>query len=156
MKQKLWPILVWLALPGALVTAVQASDTEHLRQQVDDAERAFAQTMADRDFEAFKSFLADEAIFFAGEAPIRGTDEVAAAWAGFYEGAEPPFSWEPETVAVLDSGTLALSSGPVHNPEGKRVATFQSIWRLGPDGEWKIVFDKGSRYCEPPPPPTPD
>lgn len=150
------PILIGLALVLVPAAAALASDVEQLRQQVEDAERAFAQTMADRDFEAFKSFLADEAIFFAGEAPIRGTDEVAAAWAGFYEGAEPPFSWEPETVAVLDSGTLALSSGPVRNPEGKRVATFQSIWRLGSDGEWKVVFDKGSRYCEPPPPPTPD
>lgn len=27
--------------------------------------------------------------------------------------AEAPFSWEPAQVEVLDSGTLALSSGPV-------------------------------------------
>jgi len=150
-------ILIGFALALACVVGARAFGAEGFRQQVEDSERAFAQTMADRDFEAFKSFLADETIFFAGEAPIRGSGEVAAAWAGFYEGAEPPFSWEPETVAVLDSGTLALSSGPVRNPEGKRVATFQSIWRLGSDGEWKVVFDKGSRYCEPlPPPPTPD
>lgn len=148
--------LIGLALFLVPPAAALASDVEALRQQVEDTERAFAQTMADRDFEAFKSFLAQETIFFAGETPIRGSDEVAAAWAGFYEGTEPPFSWEPETVAVLDSGTLALSSGPVSNPEGKRVATFQSIWRIDSDGQWKVVFDKGSRYCEPPTPPTQD
>lgn len=156
MCQKHRTILIGVALALSSVSVAQASGPEQLRQQVENRERAFAQTMADRDFEAFKSFLADETIFFAGEAPIRGSDEVAAAWAGFYEGAEPPFSWEPETVAVLDSGTLALNSGPVRNPEGNRVATFQSIWRLGSDGDWKIVFDKGNRYCEPPPPPTED
>lgn len=133
-----------------------ASDLEQLRQTVSETERAFAGTMADRDFEDFKSFLAEETIFFAGETPLRGKDEVATAWEGFYEGEQAPFSWAPETVAVLDSGTLALSSGPVLNPDGQQVATFQSIWRLEPDGKWRIVFDKGSRYCEPPVSPAED
>ena len=60
---------------------------------------------------------------------------------------DAPFSWEPEQVQVLDSGTLALSSGPVRNPEGKTVATFTSIWRLEAPGVWRIVFDKGNRVC---------
>jgi hypothetical protein len=59
-----------------------------------------------------------------------------------------PFSWEPKTVVVLDSGTLALSSGPVLDPGGKHVGTFNSIWRLGPDGQWQIIFDKGSDVCD--------
>lgn len=149
-------LMACLTILLASAPTARSSDNDQLRQQVEDTEHAFAQTMADRDFEAFKTFLADETIFFAGEAPIRGSDEVAAAWAGFYEGEQAPFSWEPETVAVLDSGTLALSSGPVRNPGGKRVATFQSIWRLDSDGQWKVIFDKGSRYCEPPPVPTQD
>ena len=117
-------------------------------------EQAFAQTMADRDFEAFKSFLSEETLFFAGEAPIRGAEAVAKAWAGLYEGDAAPFSWAPETVEVLDSGTLALSSGPVWDAEGNRIATFQSIWRQESPGKWRIVFDKGSRYCEVPPAPA--
>jgi hypothetical protein len=55
-------------------------------------------------------------------------------------------------VVVLDSGALALSSGPVRNPAGERVATFQSVWRLEADGQWRIVFDKGSRDCPDPAP----
>jgi hypothetical protein len=27
--------------------------------------------------------------------------------------------------------------------------TFTSIWRLGDDGIWKIIFDKGNQACEP-------
>lgn len=153
MYKRHYSILIVLPL---LLTVAQAADLEQLRQQVEDTERAFAQSMADRDFEAFKTFLAQDTIFFAGETPIRGSEQVAAAWAGFYEGGQAPFSWEPETVAVLDSGTLALSSGPVRNAEGKRVATFQSIWRRDPDGEWKIVFDKGGQYCQPSPSSTED
>jgi hypothetical protein len=46
-------------------------------------------------------------------------------------------------VEVLDSGTLALSSGRVRDPQGTRVGTFNSVWRRASGGRWKIVFDKG-------------
>jgi ketosteroid isomerase-like protein len=122
-------------------------DLERLRQQVEDTERAFAQTMADRDHAAFTSYLADEAVFFDATTPLVGKDAVAAAWSAFFQQAEAPFSWAPETVVVLQSGTLAHSSGPVLNPAGEPIATFNSIWRREPSGAWKIVFDKGSAAC---------
>jgi ketosteroid isomerase-like protein len=127
-----------------------------LAQQVEDTERAFARTMADRDHEAFTSFLDDETIFFNGETPLRGKQQVADAWQPFFEEPEAPFSWEPQTVVVLDSGTLALSSGPVYDPAGKQVATFNSIWRREPNGRWRIVFDKGSNACNCPAQASPD
>ena len=55
-----------------------------------------------------------------------------------------------ELDALLESGTLALSSGPVRNSAGEHVATFNSIWRLEADGKWRIIFDKGSRHCPEP------
>jgi ketosteroid isomerase-like protein len=119
-----------------------------LKQQVADTERAFARTMADRNHAAFTSFLADDTIFFTSRAPLRGKQEVADFWKKFYEGPAAPFSWEPETVEVLDSGTLALSAGPVRDPQGKLVATFTSIWRLEAPGTWKIIFDKGNEVCD--------
>lgn len=102
--------------------------------------------MADRDHAAFVSFLAEETVFF-GKAPLRGKKAVADGWKAFYEGAKAPFSWEPDAVEVLDSGRLALSSGPVHDPDGKRVGTFNSVWRREADGQWRIVFDKGCPPC---------
>jgi ketosteroid isomerase-like protein len=99
--------------------------------------------MADRDHEAFISFLSEETIFFNGPIPIRGRDAVSAAWKPFYDAPQAPFSWEPEGVQVLDSGTLAISFGPVKDPNGTVVASFQSVWRLEEDGKWRVVFDKG-------------
>ena len=99
--------------------------------------------MAARDFNAFRSFLSSEAVFFSGDQALRGAEAIAAAWRPYFEAPEPPFSWRPETVEVLDSGALALSSGPVFDPSGARVGAFNSIWRREPDGAWKIVFDKG-------------
>ena len=120
-----------------------------LQQQVMDTERAFARTMATRDHGAFTGFLAEETIFFSGDQPLRGKPAVAAWWKRYFEKPEAPFSWEPENVEVLDSGQLALSTGPVRDPKGKLIATFTSIWRR--EGKaWRIVFDKGGPVCDKP------
>jgi hypothetical protein len=50
-------------------------------------------------------------------------------------------------VEVLDSGDLALSSGPVRDASGKLIATFTSIWRREAPATWRIVFDKGNPVC---------
>ena len=114
--------------------------------QVREAEMAFAKSMALRDHNAFATFVSDEALFFGGQGVLRGKDAVATAWKKYFDGNKAPFSWEPEQVEVLDSGTLALSSGPVRDPEGKQIGTFNSIWRRE-DGAWKVIFDKGCPPC---------
>ena len=134
-------------LPGCASVTPRPPGAD-LQRQVADTERAFAKTMADRDHAAFASFLSDETIFFSGAKALRGKQQVADAWKRFYDGPAAPFSWQPEVVEVLDSGTLALSSGPVRNPQGKLIATFTSIWRLEAPGTWRIVFDKGNDVCD--------
>jgi len=140
-----------VVLAGSLtgcVTNVHPSSQVDLRQQVMNTERAFAKTMADRDFTAFATFVSDEAIFFAGdEKQLHGKQEVLNWWKDFYTKPEAPFSWEPATVEVLRSGNLALSTGPVHNAQGKLIGTFSSIWRQEAPGKWRIVFDKGNQVC---------
>jgi len=115
--------------------------------QVEATERAFARSMAERDLEAFASFVSEEAVFLSGATTLRGRDEVVAQWSHYFEGPEAPFSWEPSTVELLESGTLALSTGPVLDATGTPVATFTSIWRLEATGEWRIVFDRGNEVC---------
>jgi ketosteroid isomerase-like protein len=115
-----------------------------------DTERAFAQTMARRDHVAFSAFVSEEAVFFSGDKPLHGRQEIANGWKRYYERPEAPFSWEPEAVEVLESGQLALSTGPVRDAKGKLIGTFTSIWRLEEPGKWRIVFDKGSPVCDRP------
>ena len=137
-------------LTGTLLTACAsmsgAPDLDRLQQEVLDAERGFARTMADRDHAAFRTFLSQDAIFYSGETPTRGSTAVAAAWEPFFAGPTPPFSWDPDGVQVLGSGDLALSTGPVRDPAGNIVGRFNSIWRLE-NGRWRVVFDKGSPVC---------
>ena len=147
------PEAQYRGLPGAPASPAEGAVTEELALQVRETETAFAQTMAARAHPAFESYLADEAVFFGQQRVLRGKAVVAEGWKKFFEGAEAPFSWEPERVEVLDSGTLAFSSGPVRDPEGRQIGTFNSVWRREADGRWKIVFDKGCPPCECPPKP---
>lgn len=123
--------------------AAQQTGVAALQQQVRSREEAFAKTMADRDLAAFTAFLSPEAVFVGPNGVSRGPKEIATAWKRYFDGPRAPFSWRPETGEVLASGTLALSSGPVFDPEGKRVGTFNSTWRRDADGVWRIVFDNG-------------
>ena len=106
-------------------------------------EIAFAQSMADRDLEAFAGFVSEEALFFGDDEILRGREAVVAGWSRFFEGEQAPFSWTPERVEVLDSGGLAHSSGSVVGPNHESYGQFNSIWRLEEDGQWRVVFDKG-------------
>ena len=145
-SRRAWIGIAFLAA-GAAPAAQPNARMGELRKTVWRTEEAFAKTMADRDFGAFQAFLSPEAVFWSGGIQ-RGPAAVAAVWKGFYEGPKAPFSWKPDTVEVLDSGTLAFSSGPVFDPDGKRVSTFNSVWRLEADGKWRVVFDKGCPPCE--------
>ena len=128
-----------LALP--VCASAQGRDAAAV---VEAREVAFAKTMADRDFEAFLSFISPEAVFFAGDQPLRGRDEIGRAWGPFFEGPVAPFSWQPDVVEVLESGDLALSSGPVVTASGEPGGRFNTVWRRDGDGRWWVVFDKGS------------
>ncbi len=135
-------LLFPLALVACASTAVV--DMNEVKPEVEAREIAFAATMADRDLEAFRTFLSPEAIFFNGKETLRGPEEILRVWAPYFEGQTAPFSWHPDTVEVLESGELALSSGPVLGANGAEVGRFNSIWRKGKDGHWRVVFDKGS------------
>jgi ketosteroid isomerase-like protein len=139
-----------LLVSVVLLAAAAGAENTVLQEQVRQAERAFAKTMADRDHAAFVRHLADDTIFL-GRRALRGKAEVAAAWKGFFEGPRAPFSWEPERVEVNDAGTLGISTGPVRDENGKQTGTYSSIWRREKDGRWRIIFDNGCNCVSPAP-----
>ena len=137
-----------IALPGVLIA--QKTQGGPKAQVVGDTERAFAATMAKRDMKSFAAFISNEAIFMgSSDAPrvLRGRQAILESWKPYFDGPDAPFSWEPDIVEVVDSGSMALTSGPVHDPKGEVIGRFNSIWRLERDGKWRIVFDRGSPVC---------
>ena len=136
---------------AALVVAMLSTHGAWAQSEISDPESvveareiAFARTMADRDFSAFKSFISPEAVFFGGRRALRGRATIVDEWAKYFAAEEPPFSWHPDTVEILESGELALSSGDVYSPDGQVIGRFTSIWRKDDDGVWRVVFDKNT------------
>lgn len=147
MVEKLVIVLVWGGLATILIASgpVRRPDAA---AEVHETEISFSDSMAKRNFEAFQRFLADEAVFLKSGRELRGKEAVAAAWKPFFDGPKAPFSWRPESVAVLDSGQLGLSSGPILDPLGRRTGTYCSVWRREADGEWRIIFDLACPACD--------
>ena len=141
-------LVAGMSITLSLTSLLAQSAPATLAKQVFAAESSFASSMARRDLKAFAAMVSPKAVFFSDTAALRGKEAVIEAWRNFFVERTAPFSWRPETVEVLASGTLALTSGPVHDPGGKLVGTFTSIWRRDADGTWRIIFDKG---CPPPP-----
>lgn len=145
------PILLTVMLLGSAAQGVVSGHRHHaaLTETVFAAERAFAKTMAERDFAAFQRYVAEDTVFFNGPQPLVGRAAVLAAWKAYFEAGPAPFAWSPDQVVVLQSGDLALSTGTVTDPSGKTIARFNSIWRRQRDGRWQVVFDRGSPICAP-------
>jgi ketosteroid isomerase-like protein len=132
---------------AACASSPRTVEPEAARAQVFATERAFARTMADRDIKAFATFISEEAVFVSGAKSLRGKAKVVEAWGRYFVGPSAPFSWEPDAIEVSESGSLAVSSGPVRDPDGKLAARFSSVWRLEPPGVWRIVLDRGDAVC---------
>ncbi|HUF17546.1 MAG TPA: nuclear transport factor 2 family protein [Thermoanaerobaculia bacterium] len=130
-----------------LAVSLDADPAAEARQ----AEIDFAAAFAERDVEKFFRFVLDDAHFLGAEETYSGKASIREGWARFFEGDRAPFSWRPERVLVNDEGTLALSTGPIHNPEGALIGYYSSVWQKQPGGEWKVVFDgPGSAVPQPP------
>lgn len=148
---KHWALVTLLLAIGCAQSAPKAPGASSSVDDVADIERAFAAAMAQRDLQAFATFLSDEALFVSDGRTLRGKQQILDAWKRFFQGPVAPFSWEPARVEKLDSGMLALSTGPVRDRHGVVVATFTSIWRKEATG-WRILFDRGVDVVECPPP----
>jgi ketosteroid isomerase-like protein len=140
-------VAVWFAIASFAGVDAQRGGASAV-DQVRAAETAFAKSMADRNPAAFAALIADEAVFFGGKGVNRGKAAVVTDWKRFFDGAAAPFSWKPTEVEVLNSGTLGFTSGPVFDPQGNRIGTFNSVWQRQADGSWRIVFDKGCPPCD--------
>lgn len=121
-----------------------------LIEEVRCREVGFSLAAERQDSAAFASYI-DEDARFVGSAVYRGRAAVVQAWGVFFAEDGPRIRWRPQFVEVLQDGNLALTRGPYRmtatDGEGKvneTWGTFNSVWRVNEDGQWRVVFDAGS------------
>ncbi len=133
-----------MAAALALATTAHAVATHFIppaspSQQIEDAERAFAQAVAQSGIApGFRQFAAPDAVMFLPDPTpaIPALDH--AHWAG-------ELLWRPQYIGVAPSGDLAFSAGPsLARAVGKASGGYYlSIWKRGADGAWKFAVDHG-------------
>lgn len=129
------------ALWAPLVAADEMPSEEATpADEVRAAESGFAAAFADRDFERFSEFVADDAVFASGADSLVGKEAVLAEWKKYFETPEPPFSWRPDRVLANPGGELGATTGPVFLPDGTQAGAFASTWRKDDEG-WRVIFD---------------
>ena len=143
-------LIIFLAL--VVGSAVLANPVEQVRCR----EIAFSISVETQDVALFTSFI-DADARFVGNSVVHGPKSIAEAWSAFFAEGGPDIKWRPRFVEVLEDGKLALTRGPyrmiTHDDqdiETEHWGTFNSVWRLHEDGEWRVVFDAGSDPSETP------
>ena len=141
MRPTVAPLLL-LAVTSAFAAPPSADQLEAIAGQVKAQEIAFARTMADRRLDRFAEFVAEDAVF-RGATLRLGRTEVVEKWKPYFDGPKAPFSWAPDSVTVSADGRLAISSGPVRDPDDHVLTRYITIWRLEADGHWRVIVDGG-------------
>lgn len=123
----------------ALLAAAPALAGTPSPAAIEAAERAFAAdglALGIRD--SFLKHMADDAIVFRP-----GPVSAKALYESRPSSKAVRLEWWPQKVVIARSGDLGLSVGP-SAVNGKRGGYYATIWRKGPDGQWKWIYDGGA------------
>lgn len=138
----------WLAWVLLWVGCVAApADPEQLME----ADRAFSLAVSEGGSTAWAEwFTEDGAIVREGIGEIRGRDAVREA-AAFLDVPGVSLTWEPERADISEGGDLGWTTGRYASlapsdsgPPIRGTGVYVSIWRLQPDGSWRVVMDLGN------------
>ena len=96
--------------------------------------------------EAFLKYLADDAVLLRKNMmPVEGLENIKSLFDRF-DDSELQLTWEPMKAVVSESGDLGYTYGIYTAKVGDREqkGTYVSIWQIGENGEYELVFDTGN------------
>lgn len=138
---------VLIALSALLYSCQQqVSSTEEWKNEIRDAEKAFAQMTREKGVhDAFLAFADEQAVLLRGNKLVVGKDSIDA----FLENqVSKSLVWAPDFVDVSVSGDLGYTYGKYTftylDKEGNEKTNegfFHTVWKRQADGTWKFVWD---------------
>lgn len=148
-----WIGLVGCGPPGepgpASETAAETADVEAVRDDLMEADRAFARATAERGVEGWVAYFAPEGAMVRGRGEITGDAAIRDAMAGFLADTTVSFTWEPVRADAAASGDLGYTIGTYEiraRTEGELLdhGMYLTVWERQTDGTWKVAADIGS------------
>ncbi len=142
-------VLCLLGLSSLSALAASAGAPADLRSLVE-AERAFSRLSVEKGIRtAFLANLAPDSIVFrplpvSGRKVYEESPEAAAK-----------LTWRPTFADIARAGDLGYTTGPYELVPGGRGAAapqyghYVTVWRIQPDGSWKVVIDVGNSHPRP-------
>ncbi len=133
-------LLCVVLLTTAVAAQQRSKDASGDVIAVHEADAAWAKAIAARSVEQTVACYDPEAVT-AGSAmfPAQGLAAFRTQWQQMFT--QPGFvlTWKLGRVVVLESGTMAYSSGTWKTRAGQ--GPYLAVWRKQPDGKWKVLVD---------------
>lgn len=142
--------LLSFVVPGG--ARAQAPDLQAEASRIVQADAAFAKSVADKDRQAFLTFLSGVTTFNGGSPnEVHGRDAVMKQWSVFFEPDGPALTWVPIKGEVIGAGDLGYTVGrsvsrrkAADGTITERHGQYLTVWTKEDDGSWKVIFDTGS------------
>jgi ketosteroid isomerase-like protein len=115
------------------------------------ADRAFDAATAEKKFDGFSSFLADNVATLRADRPVvSGKAAMQQVWKPLLENKSISLRWQPLSAEISKSKDLGYTVGSytITQTDEKGSATvgsgkYLTVWRLQKDGSWKVEFYTG-------------
>ena len=132
---------------GAAGLAARADATGEVTR----ADTAFAAAVTAGDVAGFRSFLADDVVFFR-PGLTRGGDAFVEGWKPFFEASGPKMTFGPIEADAAQSGDLGYTIGTWQSRKGGQMSHghYVTIWKRQTGGRFRAVVDIGTEEPDPP------
>jgi ketosteroid isomerase-like protein len=141
----------------AFASHSQADNTPadaNVREQLLDADRAFAKAASEKGLEGWMSVFADDAVRISplGDKAAVGPAAIRKLDAGLFADAKRKLIWEPIDAGVFADGKNGFTTGRAQlvahdeadKDKGPWTMRYVTWWRKDSDGRWKVILDTGA------------
>ena len=136
---------------GGCAARPPAPDPAAARAALMEADRAFAAASAARGLDGWmEAYAADAVRLRLGEPAVRGRDAIRAFDAPIFADPDVRLEWTPTDGGAFADGRHGFTTGTSvmvgtgTPPDTLWRGRYVTLWRLEPDGRWRVLLDTGA------------
>jgi len=158
--KSLLPILVVSFLVATIVLPISrqpvSASPKATAETLKQLEGEFMKAAAEKGSQGYMSYYAEESVELPNGAPLISGRANIAQGMGFLDNKDNRLQWTPVGADISAMGDIGYTYGNYEfhskDKEGKphvEYGKYTSIWKLQPDGNWRVVLDMGNASPEP-------